>query len=91
MTQKISKLIVIVMFIYISHHSANVEAKLLVFVSLLPQQESVQQIGKDMVDVHVMVAPGANPATYPLKPNWMANLWRVADQFSAALRQGRIA
>jgi zinc transport system substrate-binding protein len=43
--------------------------KLPVFVSIVPQKYFVQQIGKDLVDVQVMVLPGASPATYEPKPN----------------------
>jgi zinc transport system substrate-binding protein len=82
MTLKISKIIVIITFICISRHSANVEAKLLVFVSILPQQQFVQQIGKDLVDVRVMVAPGANPATYAPKPKQMAQLSKARIYFA---------
>jgi zinc transport system substrate-binding protein len=48
--------------------------KLPVFVSLVPQKYFVQQIGKELVDVHVMVQPGASPATYEPKPKQMADL-----------------
>ena len=46
--------------------------RLPVFVSVLPQKYFVQQIGKDHVDVQVMVQPGASPATYEPKPRQMA-------------------
>ena len=45
-----------------------------VFVSIVPQKYFVQQIGKDLVDVQVMVEPGASPATYEPKPKQMADL-----------------
>jgi len=38
--------------------------RLPVFVSIVPQKYFVQQIGKELVDVQVMVQPGASPATY---------------------------
>ena len=37
-----------------------------VFVSIAPQKSFVQQIGKDRVDVQVMVPPGASPALTPI-------------------------
>ena len=43
-----------------------------VFVSIAPQKAFVQQIGKDRVDVQVMVQPGASPHTYEPKPRQMA-------------------
>lgn len=48
--------------------------RLSVFVSVVPQKYFVEQIGKDLVDVQVMVQPGASPATYEPKPRQMADL-----------------
>jgi zinc transport system substrate-binding protein len=53
-----------------------------VFVSILPQKFFVQQIGKELVDVEVMVQPGASPATYEPKPKQMAALSRARIYFS---------
>ena len=53
-----------------------------VFVSILPQKYFVQQIGKDKVDIRVMVAPGASPATYEPKPSQMAALATTRIYFS---------
>ena len=50
------------------------DEKLSVFVSIVPQKYFVQQIGKDKVDVQIMVQPGASPATYEPKPRQMADL-----------------
>jgi len=46
--------------------------KVAVFVSIIPQKYFVQQIGKTLVDIQVMVQPGANPATYEPRPRQMA-------------------
>ena len=56
--------------------------KLTIFVSILPQKFFVQQIGRDLVDVHVMVLPGASPATYEPKPKQMATLSKADVYFS---------
>lgn len=56
--------------------------KLTVFVSILPQKYFVQQIGKDFIDVHVMVLPGASPTIYEPKPKQMVTLSRAAIYFS---------
>ncbi len=56
--------------------------RLTVFVSIVPQQYFVQQIGKDHVQVEVMVEPGANPATYEPKPGQMAALSRAELYFA---------
>jgi len=53
---------------------ASAWGKISVFVSLAPQKYFVQQIGKDLVDVHVMVPPGADPHTYEPKPKQMVAL-----------------
>jgi zinc transport system substrate-binding protein len=56
--------------------------KLPVFVSIVPQQYFVQQIGKDLVDIQVMVQPGASPATYEPKPQQMADLSKAKIYFA---------
>jgi len=48
--------------------------QLRVFVSILPQKYFVQQIGGDLVNVQVMVPPGADPHTYEPKPSQMQAL-----------------
>jgi len=55
---------------------------LLICVSILPQQYFVQQIGKNFVDVQVMVPPGANPAVYEPKPAQMTALGKTRVYFS---------
>ena len=56
-----------------------------VFVSILPQKYFLQKIGKDLVDVHVMVAPGASPATYEPKPLQMMALSRAQVYFAVGV------
>lgn len=56
--------------------------KLNVFVSILPQQYFVQQVGAEHVDVHVMVGPGQNPATYEPTPQQMVALANADIYFS---------
>jgi zinc transport system substrate-binding protein len=53
-----------------------------VFVSILPQKYFVQQIGMDLVNVQVMVQPGANPATYEPKPAQVTALATARIYFS---------
>ena len=45
-----------------------------VFVSILPQKYFVKRVGGNLVDVSVMVLPGASPATYEPKPNQLTAL-----------------
>jgi len=53
-----------------------------VFVSIVPQRFFVQQISKDLLQVEVMVQPGASPATYEPKPSQMAKLSSSAAYFA---------
>ena len=53
-----------------------------VFVSILPQKYFVEKIGRQYVDVSVMVVPGASPATYEPKPKQMVKLSSAALYFA---------
>lgn len=53
-----------------------------VCVSIVPQKYFVQRIGEDLVDVRVMVLPGASPATYEPKPRQMADLPKTRIYFA---------
>jgi zinc transport system substrate-binding protein len=56
-----------------------------VFVSIPPQKQFVQQIGKGLVDVQVMVEPGADPHTYEPKPQQMAALSKAKLYFAIGI------
>lgn len=73
---------IIFLSLIFSMGSAPAAQRLPVFVSVLPQKTFVQQIGKDLVSVQVMVQPGASPATYEPKPRQMAALSRARLYFS---------
>ncbi|WP_338669330.1 metal ABC transporter solute-binding protein, Zn/Mn family [Pseudodesulfovibrio methanolicus] len=49
-------------------------AKVRAFVSILPQKYFVERIGGDLVDVSVLVLPGANPHMYEPSPRQMTAL-----------------
>lgn len=53
-----------------------------VYVSIVPQKYLVQQIGRERVDVRIMVQPGASPATYEPKPAQMAALSNTRIYFA---------
>jgi len=72
--KKFIKFFAVVSIIAMSCGPARAETPVPVFVSIVPQKYLVQQIGKDKVDVTVMVRPGASPATYEPKPAQMAKL-----------------
>ena len=67
---------------FITISSAAAADKVAVFVSIVPQKFFVEQIGKDLVDVQVMVEPGASPATYEPKPAQMATISKARIYFS---------
>lgn len=56
-----------------------------VFVSILPQQYLVQQIGGQLVKVQTLVEPGADPHTYEPKPGQMADLTKARLYFSIGM------
>ena len=60
----------------------SADNKISVFVSVLPQHYFVQQIGKGLVDIEVMIPPGANPATYEPRPAQMTALKNACLYFS---------
>ena len=62
--------------------TARAEDGLRVFVSIVPQKYFVEKIGGGLVDVSVMVRPGASPATYEPKPQQMVALSRSRIYFA---------
>ena len=53
-----------------------------VFVSILPQKYFVEKIGQGLVDVSVMVQPGASPAIYEPRPKQMVALSKASLYFT---------
>ncbi len=53
-----------------------------VFVSILPQRTFVEHISGDLVEVSVMVMPGASPATYEPTPRQMTTLTKARAYFA---------
>lgn len=70
------------MLIFIAISSVSAADKTTVFVSIVPQKFFVEQIAKDLVDVQVMVEPGASPATYEPKAAQMAAISKSRIYFS---------
>ena len=75
-------LILITLLSFFLMGPANAGDKLPVFVSIVPQKYFVQQIGQNLVDIEIMVQPGASPATYEPKPRQMAELSKARLYFS---------
>jgi zinc transport system substrate-binding protein len=78
----IKRFILFILLSILSLGSASADEKMTVFVSIVPQKYFVQQIGKDRVDVNIMVSPGSSPATYEPKPRQMAKLSKTTLYFS---------
>ena len=71
-------ILILLVFLSVGHAAA----KMTVFVSIPPQEYIVQQIGKNLVDVNVMVEPGADPHTFEPKPRQMVAVSRAALYFA---------
>ncbi len=82
MMSRISKIAFICLVLFMFNHSGWAYEKPMVFVSIAPQKYFVQQIGKGLVDVTVLVEPGASPHTYEPKPQQMAALSRARLYFA---------
>lgn len=65
------------------HAAANDKPS--VFVSIVPQKYFVQQIGNGLVDVEVMVPPGADPHTYEPKPQQMVAISKSKLYFAIGI------
>lgn len=60
-------------------------AKMIVFVSVPPQKYAAEKIGGDLIDVRIMVSPGASPATYEPRPSQMAALTKAKLYFAVGV------
>ena len=54
--------------------SVHQNNKLSVYVSIAPQKYFVQKIGGDIVDISILVPPGASPHSYEPKPSQMTGI-----------------
>ena len=76
---------VVIFLLFVLHLTAAPSAlarPLMVFVSIVPQKYFLEKIGGDLVEVAVMVPPGANPATYEPKPKQMVALAKADIYFA---------
>lgn len=80
------KLLLLFFVFSLACSSPKMSEKEIVTVSILPQKFFVEKIAGDMLDVQVLVPPGASPATYSLLPSQMRSLSRSL----AWLRIGKI-
>ncbi|RJQ49248.1 MAG: cation ABC transporter substrate-binding protein [Desulfobacteraceae bacterium] len=82
MVRVLGKLTVFTLFSLIFARPGFAVDRIPVFVSIVPQKYFVQQIGGDLVDVHVMVQPGANLHAYEPRPKQMADLSKARVYFA---------
>jgi len=69
------KMAMVLFFFYIGCVStAAASGAIPVYVSIVPQKYFVEKIGGKLVDVSVMVEPGASPASYEPRPRQMVGL-----------------
>ncbi|MFT7004678.1 MAG: zinc transport system substrate-binding protein [Sulfurimonas sp.] len=73
------KKILFIMFFILTN---VVYAKLIVIVSVLPEQTFVEKIAKDKVDITLMVKPGNSPHTYEPKSSQMIDISKADVYFS---------
>ncbi|MCB2174037.1 zinc ABC transporter substrate-binding protein [bacterium] len=66
----------------ILHSPVSVEAQPVVFVSISPQKQFVQQIGGNLMSVEVLVPAGVSPHTYEPKPSQMKALAEAKAYFA---------
>lgn len=79
--QRMVKLLVIIIITIGIGPMAWATGPMPVFVSINPQQYFVKQIGKELVDVQVMVPSGADPHIYEPKPRQMADISKAKAYF----------
>ncbi len=71
MARYTSRILVGIWVLWVVAPSGYAADRLPVFVSIAPQKYFLQQIGKELVDIHIMVPPGADLHTYEPKPQQM--------------------
>lgn len=74
--------IIMVMGLLVATSPLAANAATQVFVSIVPQQYFVEKIGGPLVDVDVLVMPGANPHMYEPTPRQMTKLSKAKAYFA---------
>ena len=74
-----------VLILFLAAANCFAAAPVKVFVSILPQKYFVEKIGGDLVDVSVMVQPGANPHNYEPKPRQMVAISKTMVYFAIGI------
>jgi zinc transport system substrate-binding protein len=85
MNRQFTMLILAIPILFVLQGNCFAVGKLPVFVTIAPQKFFVQQIGRDLVDVQVMVEPGADPHTYEPKPRQMVAISKAKIYFAVGI------
>lgn len=79
------KSIIVILLSLLIQNGAFAKDRLPVFVSIVPQKYFLEKIGKDLVEVQVMVQPGASPHTYEPRPVQMTALSKAEIYFAVGV------
>jgi zinc transport system substrate-binding protein len=79
------KLLLSCIILFISATNTSAADKVSVFVTIAPQRYFVQKIGKNLVDVSVMVPTGADPHIFEPKPQQMIAMARAKLYFAIGI------
>ena len=82
---RFSWVLVIVSLLFFSSKDSHASDKLNIFVSILPEKYFVEKIGKDLVNVSVLVPPGASPHSYEPRPSQMSGISRARLFFTIGI------
>lgn len=85
-SEPMKRAILFLIMIIFGCHTRPSDGKMIISVSILPQKYFVEKIAGDLVQVHVLVPPGASPELYSLMPSQMKDL----SKSTAWLRIGKI-
>ena len=80
-----ARLVLSCIALLISASIAPAADKLAVFVTIAPQKYFVQRIGRDRVDIHVMVPAGSDPHTFEPKPQQMVAMAEAKLYFAIGI------
>ncbi len=86
--QKYIVIILILMFTACSEQSNQVDhGKLSVLVSVMPQKYFVEKIAGDLVEITVLIPPGASPTAYEISPSDMRRISEADVWFTIGLQR----
>jgi len=82
---KFTRIAILGLMVLLFAASPGTAAAMEVYATILPQKYFIERIGGDLVDVHVLVQPGANPHMYEPTPKQMAALTRAKVYFAVGV------